>query len=108
MLALASLTCTYHVEDRPTWTHPWICLTESQMGDKPALWVWVNEILLDSNNEALILDCCVMPVNRLGNETSVRHGVAVELDQLFGGVAGVRNLQVIFCLHCFSTQYQCG
>lgn len=42
--------------------------------------MWVNEILLDSTNEALVLDCCVMPEDSIGHEASL---------QLVAGVGGM-------------------
>eukprot|EP00752_Nemacystus_decipiens_P011512 g10222.t1 len=65
--------------------HPWVCISENRRDDEPAVWVWVNEILLDSSNEALVLDCCVMPVRKMAGAVSARLGAAVELDSLTRG-----------------------
>lgn len=43
--------------------HPCVSITYNCDGTERASWVWVNSILLDSSNEALVLDCCVMPMN---------------------------------------------
>lgn len=54
-----------------------MCITNNQRLDKPVLWVWVNEILLDSSNQALVLDCCIMPAENLGQDSSLQLGAAV-------------------------------
>lgn len=30
--------------------------------DRPALWMWLSDILPDFSNETLVLDCVVLPV----------------------------------------------
>ena len=71
LLLMIAVVCETHAENRPFWKHPWFCLTEkSKDVDGPCLWVWVNNILLDSSNEALILDCCVTLVERVANPVS--------------------------------------
>ncbi|CAM9617444.1 unnamed protein product [Hapterophycus canaliculatus] len=72
ILAIASTVCTLHEDELPIWTHPWVCVSENHRNDEPALWVWVNEVLLDSSNEALVLDCCIMPVDRLDEAASTQ------------------------------------
>eukprot|EP00752_Nemacystus_decipiens_P011513 g10223.t1 len=52
--------------------------------DGPAIWVWVNDILLESSNEALILDCCIMQVRRMKDAASTQLGAAIELDEIRG------------------------
>lgn len=70
-LAIARLVSETHDESRPFWKHAWICLTETaDSHDRPSLWIWVNNILLDSSNEAIVLDCCVFPVDPLDGEAS--------------------------------------
>lgn len=87
---LASTACTRHVEDRSSvWKHPWLCLSENGRDDEPAIWMFVNEILLESTNEALILDCCILPVERRGSALSCQLGAAIELEQLRGDGAGI-------------------
>lgn len=71
MLAIASFACGEHNEDRPVWKHPWVCVADTCDDSKRALWVWVNGVLLDSSNEALVLDCCIMPVNGIGDASTV-------------------------------------
>lgn len=94
-MAIASTVCKRHVEDGRGWEHPWVCITDGNDMDQPALWVWVNEILLDSSNEALVLDCCVMLVDRFGGEASTQLGAAIELDEIHGG-AGIFFAKVRF------------
>ena len=66
LLAMVSVACKSHVENGPFWKHSWLCLREtSDGGDGSSLWVWVNNVLLDSSNEALVLDCCVTFVERM-------------------------------------------
>ncbi|CAM9230359.1 unnamed protein product [Scytosiphon promiscuus] len=79
-LAIASTACMYHDDELPIWTHPWVCISENRSKDEPALWVWVNEILLDSSNEALVLDCCIMPVDRMEQPASaqLRESIALQ------------------------------
>lgn len=61
------------------WKHPWICLTKkSENHDGRSLWLWVNDILLDSSNEALVLDCCILFVSSLANPASIRLGAALD------------------------------
>ena len=68
LLEMFSSTCKTHVENHPFWKHSWLCLTEkSDSGNGPSLWVWVNNFLLDSSNEALVLDCCVILVEHPSN-----------------------------------------
>lgn len=55
--------------------YPCICITEAR---KPALWVWVYNILLDSSNEALVLDCCFMPVDDTSDAASAKLSGAAE------------------------------
>lgn len=76
------------------WKHPWVCLSENHLDDEPALWVFVNEILLDSSNEALILDCCILPVERRGGAVSTQLGAAVEIEQLRGNGVGIAGSTV--------------
>lgn len=78
-MAIASMACTHHQDELPVWTHPWVCISENHRFDQPALWLWVNEILLDSSNEALILDCCVMPVARMDDPVSAQLRETIEL-----------------------------
>lgn len=66
------MACERHNEDLPFWKHPWVCMADSHSDDEPAIWVWVNEILLDSSNEALVLDCCIMPVDRMDDPASLQ------------------------------------
>lgn len=76
-----------------------MCITENRRDDEPALWVWVNEILLDSTNEALILDCCVMLADRMDSAASIQLGTALELDDIQGRGAGIRFPKVsIVCI----------
>lgn len=78
-MVIASMACTHHKDELPVWTHPWVCISEKHRFDQPALWLWVNEILLDSSNEALILDCCVMPVARMDDPVSAQLRETIEL-----------------------------
>ncbi|CAM9120897.1 unnamed protein product [Ectocarpus sp. 6 AP-2014] len=78
-MAIASMACTYHQDELPVWTHPWVCISDNHRFDQPAIWLWVNEILLDSSNEALILDCCVMPVARMDDPVSAQLRETIEL-----------------------------
>ena len=79
MLAIAKMG-TDNKDELPVWPHPWVCLTEGHRDNGPAIWIWVNEILLDSSNEALVLDCCVMPVsNRVGHAPSAQLMESIEL-----------------------------
>ncbi|CAM9318300.1 unnamed protein product [Ectocarpus sp. 13 AM-2016] len=49
IFAIITTACDHHDEAHASsWKHPWICITEIRRDDEPALWVWVNEILLDS------------------------------------------------------------
>lgn len=79
-LHIAAAVCEHHSEDRSGWKHPWVCITEGGDPGKRAIWVWVDGILLDSSNEALILDCCIMPVDRMVDAASARLGKAVAQD----------------------------
>lgn len=80
MLAIATMGTEQDDEDLPVWPHPWVCIAEGHRDDGPAIWVWVNEVLLDSSNEALVLDCCVMPVsNRVGDAASAQLMESIEL-----------------------------
>lgn len=72
-----------------------MCISESGRDDEPAIWVWVNDIVLDSGNEALILDCCVMPVGQMGDAVSAQLGVSAELDSIRRDGAGAVVLKVI-------------
>lgn len=82
MLAIAKMG-TDNEDELPVWPHPWVCLTEGHRDNGPAIWIWVNEILLDSSNEALVLDCCVMPVsNRVGHAPSAQLMESIELQGL--------------------------
>lgn len=72
-MAIASMATEHHDEDLPVWAHPWVCIAENHDEDGPAIWVWANEVLLDSSNEALVLDCCVMPVlNRVSDAAAAQ------------------------------------
>lgn len=107
MLSLAEQACMHHSEDRSSWKHNWMCLTEYRADRNPAIWVYVNEILLESTNEALILDCCIMPVDRLGDVASAQHGSALEVNQFLCGEAGVQFMKVkmaAFCVSAMSTE----
>lgn len=96
ILGVASVACTSHIEERSScWKRPWICISENGRDDEPAIWVWVNGILLDSSNEGLVLDCCVMPVGRMGEATSTQLGAAIELDKLNGDGAGTVYPKVV-------------
>lgn len=66
-----------------------MCITENRRDDEPALWVWVNEILLDPTNEALILDCCVMLADRMDSPASMQLGIALELEDIYGRGTGI-------------------
>ncbi|CBN79557.1 conserved unknown protein [Ectocarpus siliculosus] len=91
ILAIISTACDHHEEAHASsWKHPWMCITENRRDDEPALWVWVNEILLDSTNEALILDCCVMLADRMDSAASIQLGTALELEEIQGRGAGIR------------------
>ncbi|CAM9233644.1 unnamed protein product [Ectocarpus fasciculatus] len=91
ILAIISTVCDHHDEARTSsWKHPWMCITENRRGDEPALWVWVNEILLDPTNEALILDCCVMLADRMDSPASMQLGTALELEDIHGRGTGIR------------------
>ncbi|CAM9358762.1 unnamed protein product [Scytosiphon promiscuus] len=79
-LHISAIACENHSDDRPGWKHPWVCITEGSDRGKRAIWIWVNGILLDSSNEALILDCCVLPVDRMIDDVSARLGFAVAQD----------------------------
>ncbi|CAM9211239.1 unnamed protein product, partial [Laminaria digitata] len=81
LLHIAASACATHNEDNPTWKHEWACITNTERHDEPTLWVWVNEILLDPSNQALVLDCCIMPVD------SMLHEASLKLDAVVGGVA---------------------
>lgn len=92
---MASVACTRHVEERSScWKHPWMCISDNRRDDEPAIWVWVNDILLDSSNEALVLDCCIMPVRQMAGAFSAKLGAAVELDQFRGDGAGIQFAKV--------------
>ena len=97
ILAIASIAWTRHIEGRSScWKHPWVCVSENGRDDEPAIWVWVNEILLESSNEALVLDCCIMPVGRMRDDAaSVQLGAAIEIDNLSGDGAGTVYPKVI-------------
>lgn len=90
MLDIATSACATHDDDSPVWKHSWVCITVNQRQDEPALWVWVNEILLDPSNQALVLDCCVVPVDRMSHEASLRLGAAI-------GDAATPFLEVTTC-----------
>lgn len=108
MLFLAANACEHHNQERSSWKHPWVCIMERSGSYKDlVLWVWVNDILLESSNEALILDCCVMPTHRL-TEASVRHGTAVELGKYQAGGAGVHYTEVkLSVLFIFGIEVDC-
>ena len=69
---IAASACATNNDDNSIWKHEWACITNNQRRDEPALWVWVNDILLDSSNEALVLDCCIMPVDSMDHEASLQ------------------------------------
>ena len=94
---IAASACATHKEDRSTWKHGWSCITNDQRHDGPALWVWVNEILLDSTNQALVLDCCILPVDRMDHEASLQLGIAI-------GHASTHFIQVTDILLAFPRQ----
>ncbi|CAB1098062.1 unnamed protein product [Ectocarpus sp. CCAP 1310/34] len=99
ILAIISTACEHHDEAHASsWKHPWMCITENRRDDEPALWVWVNEILLDSTNEALILDCCVMLADRMDSAASILLGTALELDIIQGRGAHIRFPKVSIVL----------
>lgn len=72
MLAIAETACTSNRDSRSPWTRAWVCVSDTHHSGDSAVWIWVNEVLLDSSNEAVVLDCCVMPVEHLGDAVSVR------------------------------------
>lgn len=86
-MAIATMACERHVEDLPVWAHPWVCIADSHRDDEPAIWVWVNEILLDSSNEALVLDCCIMPVDRMDDAASTQLKESVAIQNISGVIA---------------------
>eukprot|EP00752_Nemacystus_decipiens_P005603 g5071.t1 len=80
LLTIAVMGTEKDDDDLPVWPHPWVCLTEAHRDDGPAIWIWLNEVLLDSSNEALVLDCCVMPVsNRIGHAATAQLMESIEL-----------------------------
>ncbi len=84
ILAIASMASKHHKRDFPVWPGPWVCIAEDRdRHDIPAIWIWVNEILLDSSNEALLLDCCVLPVDRLGDEVCSQLKMSAAANLLF-------------------------
>lgn len=96
MLAIVSTPCESHTEDRSScWKHRWVCIREAEgRDDDKAIWIWVNEILLEPSNEAVVVDCCVMPVGRIGDTVSTQLGAAVEFDKIRGDEAGVMFWEV--------------
>lgn len=93
---VALFACTQHIEERSSvWKHSWMCISQHARDDEPAIWVWVNEILLDSSNEALVFDCCIMPVERMGDAASAQLIAAVEFDNIRGDGAGIAFEKVI-------------
>lgn len=65
LFRIVSIACSRHAENRPVWKRPWFHLKTSHAKDQRVLWLFVNDVLLDSSNEALVLDCCIMPVERM-------------------------------------------
>lgn len=45
-------------------------------GSEPATWVWVSDVLMDSGNEATVLDCCIMPKYQMDAAPSLRISAA--------------------------------
>lgn len=93
---MASVVCEGHIESRSSsWKHPWVCISESGwVDDEPAIWVWVNETLLNSSKEALVFDCLVMPVGRMRDAVSAQLGAAVEVDKIRSDGAGTIYFEV--------------
>lgn len=98
LLAIASTSCTHHDDKLPVWTHKWVCVSDNHRRDEPALWVWVNEILLDSSNEALVLDCCIMPVDRLDDAASAQLMLQLDLSSLKSKVKWMEGCEVLSAL----------
>lgn len=97
LLAIVSKVCEMHRDNRPFWKHPWICLA-----NKPGnlniycLWLWVNDILLDSSNEALVIDCCILLDNSIMNIASVRLGTALDYCRALGS-SPINFIEVRLC-----------
>lgn len=94
LLHIVDTVCKNHNEDRPGWKHPWVCITErGELGNR-AIWIWVNDVLLDSSNEALMLDCCIISVERMVDAASARLGAAIDEDNDEEGGPGIYFVEV--------------
>lgn len=75
--------CQHHDEGRPIRKNPCVRLTETQSASDPDIWLWVDEVLLDSRNEALVPDYCVVPVDQMSDEAGVELGSAIQSSRGF-------------------------
>ncbi|CAM9288454.1 unnamed protein product [Ectocarpus fasciculatus] len=70
VLAVTRSATTSHTENGPGWNRTWTLVEDPDYYGEPAIWIWVNDLLLDSSNEALVVDCCVLPVACRSDELS--------------------------------------
>lgn len=71
-LAVISTAITSHTENGRGWNRSWALVADPDNHSEPAIWIWVNDLLLDSSNEALVIDCCVLPVACVGDALSLQ------------------------------------
>ncbi|CAN0267812.1 unnamed protein product, partial [Ectocarpus sp. 12 AP-2014] len=71
-LAVISTAITSHTENGRGWSRSWALVKDPDNHSEPAIWIWVNDLLLDSSNEALVIDCCVLPVACVGDALSLK------------------------------------
>lgn len=82
-LLIANEACGAKEEDLRVWKRPMMCLTDDNQhpARSPTIWLWISDILLDSNNQALVLDCCIMPVTGRHDPQSMQLGGALAQDK---------------------------
>lgn len=95
-----------HKDNLPFWKHPWICLTKRPGNyDSPSLWLWVNNILLDSSNEALVVDCCILLASSRVSPAFIRLGAALEYCRAFG--SSTKFIEVRQCFERLDYFFSC-